>query len=538
MIVLPMVGRELKEASRRRSTYLVRLGAATLALALGTLVAVAQGQSPPGILGQVLFVSLVVLLQLYCLGVGIFQTADCLSEEKREGTLGLLFLTDLKGHDIVFGKLVATSLNAFYGALAVLPILAIPLLAGGVAPGDFGRTVLVALNNLFLSLAVGLFSSSVCRDERRSMNLTMLILLVLAAGLPLLGAMVCSQTRALGPYYPGFVILSPAFAASMAFQGVAADFARQYAGWSYFGISVGLLHGLGWLLLGAACWMVPRTWQDRPLTAQGLTLRRRLAEVDQGTGDTRALVRRRLLDRNPVLWLTGRQRLKGWLVWGFLAVLGSTWVLSAAYLGWRNLDVALSVVLLLAARTALKGWVASEAGRQFSLDRASGALEQLLSTPLSVGEILRGQRLALQRQFLAPSLAVLGLDLILGLTFPRRLEAAFYWGVTMPVFVADMLALVPVGMWQGLNSRRPNRAASAAFAQVVVLPGVLFGFLLLLISASSLFSMAATSYFPPLSWVAICVGVDLLLGLRASRQLRQQFRVLATTRFEAKGRRA
>ena len=44
----------------------------------------------------------------YCLLSGVWFTADCLSEEKREGTLGLLFLTDLKGYDVVFGKLVAT----------------------------------------------------------------------------------------------------------------------------------------------------------------------------------------------------------------------------------------------------------------------------------------------------------------------------------------------------------------------------------------------------------------------------------------------
>ena len=45
----------------------------------------------------------------YCLLSGVWFTADCLSEEKREGTLGLLFLTDLKGYDVVLGKLVATS---------------------------------------------------------------------------------------------------------------------------------------------------------------------------------------------------------------------------------------------------------------------------------------------------------------------------------------------------------------------------------------------------------------------------------------------
>ena len=47
---------------------------------------------------------------LYCLLSGVRSTADCLSVEKREGTLGLLFLTDLKGYDVVLGKL-ATARN-------------------------------------------------------------------------------------------------------------------------------------------------------------------------------------------------------------------------------------------------------------------------------------------------------------------------------------------------------------------------------------------------------------------------------------------
>ena len=66
---------------------------------------------------------------IYCLFSGRISTADCLSEEKREGTLGLLFLTDLKGYDVVLGKLAATSVSAFYGLLAALPVLAVPVLA-------------------------------------------------------------------------------------------------------------------------------------------------------------------------------------------------------------------------------------------------------------------------------------------------------------------------------------------------------------------------------------------------------------------------
>jgi len=108
-----------------------------------------------------------------------FRTADCLSEEKREGTLGLLFLTDLKGYDVVLGKLVASSLHAFYGVLAILPVMAIPLLVGGVTIDEFWRVVVVALNMLLFSLAVGMFASSISRDERRAMVLAFLILFFL-----------------------------------------------------------------------------------------------------------------------------------------------------------------------------------------------------------------------------------------------------------------------------------------------------------------------------------------------------------------------
>ena len=35
---------------------------------------------------------------------GLVLTADCISQERREGTLGLLFLTDLRGPDVALGN--------------------------------------------------------------------------------------------------------------------------------------------------------------------------------------------------------------------------------------------------------------------------------------------------------------------------------------------------------------------------------------------------------------------------------------------------
>src|SRR5438552_16331975 len=152
-----------------------------------------RGQSPL-VVAQVLFGLLTGAAVLYCLLSGVRATADCLSEEKREGTLGLLFLTDLKGYDVVLGKLAATSLNAFYGLIAIFPVLAIPLLLGGVSIGEFWRMTVVLANALFFSLAAGIFVSAMSRGARKAMAGTFLLILLINGGLPGLGGwLACSR---------------------------------------------------------------------------------------------------------------------------------------------------------------------------------------------------------------------------------------------------------------------------------------------------------------------------------------------------------
>src|SRR5262245_63312723 len=151
MTFLPIVARELRVASRRRATYWIRIGAAVAVIIIGTFIFLMMQRDSPNYIAKTLFGILTGSAVLYSLLSGIRDTADCLSSEKREGTLGLLFLTDLKGYDVVIGKMAANSLNAFYGVLAVLPMLAVPLLMGGVGLGEFGRIALVTVNTLFFS---------------------------------------------------------------------------------------------------------------------------------------------------------------------------------------------------------------------------------------------------------------------------------------------------------------------------------------------------------------------------------------------------
>src|SRR5437870_4597317 len=153
MIFLPIVGRELRLASRRRGTYWNRAVAALCAILVFAGSLWFEKQIGPKELGQHVFYVLSALFLVSSLVAGIRYTADCLSEEKREGTLGLLFLTDLRGYDVVLGKLAATSLDAFYGLIAIFPVLAIPLLLGGVLIGEFLRMTVGLANAVFFSLS-------------------------------------------------------------------------------------------------------------------------------------------------------------------------------------------------------------------------------------------------------------------------------------------------------------------------------------------------------------------------------------------------
>src|SRR5262245_17973050 len=118
MFAMPIIERELRVRARKPWTVWTRV-------LVGLLISLVAIQSlnwnPPRgwgagawQSGKVMFDTLSVLLFLLCLVEGVRQTADSLSKEKREGTLGLLFLTRLTGFDVVLGKLVATSLSSFY----------------------------------------------------------------------------------------------------------------------------------------------------------------------------------------------------------------------------------------------------------------------------------------------------------------------------------------------------------------------------------------------------------------------------------------
>lgn len=477
MTFLPIVDRQLRESSRRPATYRMRSLLALSALAIWFFLLIAGSNS--GIRkGMMLFIAIGVLALGFCLVAGIFLTADCLSEEKREGTLGRLFLTELKGYDVVFGKLVATSLHSIYGLLAVLPLLALPLLMGGVTSGEFWRVTAVLLLTLYLTLSIGMLVSAFTRKTRQAMLATLLVILTLSGLLPLCWWIqdVCFP----GSRWDFLLWPSPAYLYIHAFD----FFWLWRASAPEFWYSFLTIFILGSSALLIACFYLPQVWHEKAETSERSSGQNRRRSFRFGSPATRLADRWRL-EYNAFYWLSSRDRflsLAAKTIVGFLFLI---WI--GCYAGcysssYRPRDTCFGIVMFLGygIHQVLKALIAIEASRRLSEDRQSGALELLLVTPLSISKILSGQRRALRETFRWPmifaGLVSLCMFLLMtgknpvGIRGDERIvffEMYIGGAILLPL---DAFALSWVGMAMAMKKRGHHRAIYATFARVMLPP--------------------------------------------------------------------
>jgi len=518
MTFLPIAERELRVRARHKATFRTRIGAALAACLLIGFFLVGSSVSPAGI-GRTVFWFVSVLAFIWCLFEGPRSTADALSAEKREGTLGLLFLTDLKGYDVVLGKLLATSLNSFYGVLAIVPPLSIPLLLGGVTVGEFWRMVLVLLVTLLFSLSASLFISANSRNERRAWVGAMLLIAFLAAVPPLFRWMPFPSMKLLGAVSP-----TPAL-----YSLRDTLFARQpQAFWH----SVLGVHALTWGFLLAACLVLPHSWQDKPVQRANreMTLvRRRRSRAE----------RQRQMDLNPVVWmLTGGKRAE-WYVWALIALLGLPFIVLALIWDHGSLLLGPFIIAAVAVNLLLAVWVAAKACFMISDARSTGALDLLLTTPINQQQIIAGHMEALQRQFIAPFIVLTVIELFVivlmidyspealrGGTEALRggsevtnavlkvISAVLIMVVVAALLVAQLFSCAWFGLWCGLTATKAAQAVVKTVAWVIVLP---------------IFLGMCSCLAPVLVFIK-----DAILINYASSRLHQQFRTIVTEGLPAK----
>lgn len=533
-----------------------------MAIGIAAIILLGTLRQAPMQQAQILFATLSMLAFVYALFAGALATSDCVSEEKREGTLGLLFLTSLRGYDVVVGKVMASSLRTVSGLVALIPILAVPLLMGSVG-GDLVRnTALVLANTMFLSLSVGVLVSVLARDPRHAVGGAIFGMIFLIALIPL-GRWIFIEyvlidalhlvTRGAGEsealawlfYSNPFVLFS--WSGQSFWPTVAAQ---------KFWIAMGVQHAIAWGCLLLACVLVPRSWRDRTevRTRRSRSMPSRAAAAEPGAepGRDEAQARPRggsdedrgvLLDELPFGWIVTRDRRARWFTWAGLGVVAGVWLWGYFEVKEDWLQAVVGLTTVFVAGVWLKVRLAASACRHLHENRRSGALELVLCTAQTPDTVLRGYLDGLRRILLSPLATVLaggGLLMVAaagqdrGASDLKELVMTFVVGAGL--LLLDLWTLAWTGMWNGMRSARYVRAWTLTLGQVLFLPWVLFVLSTVLVSvAVEVLDLAPTFDLGfggmLIWWVAIAVGVDAVFLIVSRTGLRRRFRDLAVEHY-------
>src|ERR1039458_6018520 len=524
MTFLPIVERELRVAARSGATYWVRF---TIPLA-GMLFCLPQllWTGPMGTsatLGPGLLNGLVSAAFLLSCGACLL-TADVISSERREGTLGLLLLTRVSTFDVLLGKLGSAGLTSLCALVAFLPMLMIPVLAGGVKGGEVIRKGLVLPDMLFLALAAGLWASARGREWLKTARTALLLVAALVVGPSLVGLLFVP----VGAVIAGIRLLSPLRTLSVAGDAMYKGAPGEY--WT----SLILVQAMSWALVFGAGFRLRSGWREE----RGELMAPALATVDDPEPEAALPSRAPLGDAaNPIAWLLQRQVGIQALIWagalvGFIQF--GVYSVMPRFLGSSSY---LSMVwpLSLAATTlegALFAWAAS---RFFVEARRTGELELLLTTPFGAREIVSTQWNVLKRRLrwpivvmLAPAIlqaAVTLVELRTTSSFGPRGSFRLHYVISSLFGLVDIFfgvgALCWVGLWFGLKAGGQARAIVWTVGLVKVLP------FLIVMLCSILFAMLAKSGLglrSPPYWVVMSLpqAVTLLLYLVLIRLARQR----------------
>jgi ABC-type Na+ efflux pump permease subunit len=440
--VWPVVQRELRAAARWPLGSWLRMGGA-----LGGVIVLCSitAEMPAAIVGAQLFGRIhLLLLGLIC-GLVPALTADCIARERREGTLGLLFMTPLTASGIVLGKILAQTLRVLTLWLAVLPILTIPFLYGGITWADVAVYLIIEWCAGMLCLAAGILAS--CLTENRAIAFVLAFLLMAAfvdGARHYQNGRMLAYVRGLsarpvstGPwnstYFPG---PPPGFRFRMTRPGAGV---YVFPSPGPFGVAAGPL-GLpsrrmppqilaeifavaAVILLAAfrfAGWCVERSWQDKIPSVRRENWVRRYCTPLFERWFARSM--KRALERNPIAWLqqySWKARLSKWGLCLLFVLLEC-----AVIDGNQPYDIGRmlrTLLLILAAAYTYAGV------NGFLQEKKTGALELILVSPISVKQIIYGRVWGLWKQFLPAALLLVGACLATQVMLPHDYFDDDFW---------------------------------------------------------------------------------------------------------------
>jgi ABC-type transport system involved in multi-copper enzyme maturation permease subunit len=467
MNVFPVVTRELRAQAQQPFTYWLRMLGVAALLVGGLLFTVNNPVTPSrgatlfGLMHLTLLATVWILVPL--------GAADCLSRERREGTLGLLFLTPLKSRDIVLAKGLSHGLRGTTLLVAVLPALTIPFLLGGITWQQAVGSALINLTALCWALGAALVASAFNRSGVRAMGMAVLLAaLALLASTYVTGVLVSSNLMA--AVRSGYAARDFNFLVGFAVTGFHPQswglWSSAAAGISAAQLLTGLLQSAVISLFGliAAVWFaamrVRRSWQEEPPSARVQQMERVFLQPIIGVAFLKRWMRWKL-ERNPIGWLEQRSWNGRLVTWTWFAIIISVQTTALtdrgffrSYSTWENLMAWL-----------LTFSMAASAAGSFRRERETGVLELLLVSPLTTWQIIGGRLRGLWGQFLPSIVTLLGIWIHFAGLFEPGDSLRQVW-----LFLVTFAVLPVIGLYFSVSCRHFIAAYVLTLGTVLVLP--------------------------------------------------------------------
>ena len=459
---LPLLFREFQVALRRPLTLHLRLafGGGSMLLAVWSILVSAVNS------GARIFAVLIAIGAVLSMAVAIFGASDSISRERREGTLGFLFLTDLRAHDVVLGKISAAGLVPLYTLVGMFPAFAVCVLVGGLPALVFWKGMAALVVTLVYSLCATLWVSSLCEDHRKAFGGAAAVLLIVN---PLFLCWISLQAG-IGRFL--LVLLSFCALAVLLFRGAAARLQRH--------------------------------WRDQEISPK--------ENAPAGFRGRKAFP---LIDDLPVAWMMlRRHNANGWIRWVIL-VCGAVALPVIAAHPPKVGALILFLWVLFAAHLAYQFVLLTRTAYAFYTDRRTGALELMVGSKLTNEEIFSGFNTFLLRKSTPAVLLFVAVDFAYAALLAVAGAGRF---AVLPIgmAVAQCIVLIAVGwlgVYRSLMMNHPSLAMLATYARLCLAPVILS--LMFLAVPKTDFIKVATFYVLATSFLAAFFSMDAKTALAA-----------------------
>lgn len=432
-----LLEREFVVSSKQKKLYIIRFA---LAAILGYIMLMGVGMaSSSGSGGGEMFAGIIIatffLVSLFILA----QTSGCISDERRQGTLGLLLLTPLQAWHVVLGKFTTRFLEGTQIFLAILPMLFMPYAIGGLMFGQMATAILVIFSQMIICVALTLLASAFFRSGATAFMISGCVIF----GIETLGVVIINGIPFLpGPFHPAFTYINPMAIVFRQLQMTSGDLLGS------------LLTFANAVVIAIVAFLAAAIQVSR-LAAGDIAFSKWKWPFRLRRKHTRAE------SQAPILWLHSGRKVKlnllifaictGVVGWTFWTGIGDPWLIVPLYAGSVLLSLSMSVNLI----------------QRMQLEKEERTFELMFVSPISTREWLSQ---SIKSSWLVYGLPVLMMSTAASVsTMYEEIIGGEYWNILLGIliigyFVMDWYFLTIMSLFYGIKSR----GSGGAFGTVLL----------------------------------------------------------------------